>query len=209
MLHRSKGAEFPFPVSTTQCSVEKLPTQRSILASRYGVTTSVDKEELRVSSIWSHINKALDTASHNILLAKLERWIWWVDCSVGKELAGWVHPESSDQWPSAWMETRDQSCHPGVHIWTSTVYYLHQWQSGIKWILGKLANDPKLCGVVGTCGEWDAIQRNLDKLEDLACVSLLRFNKTKCKVLHHSPGNPWHQHRLGEEEVESSPGDKT
>lgn len=35
--------------------MEKLPPQLSVSASRHGVTTSVDKEELRVSSVWTHI----------------------------------------------------------------------------------------------------------------------------------------------------------
>ncbi|KAJ7418391.1 hypothetical protein WISP_59221 [Willisornis vidua] len=36
----------------------------------------------------------------------------------------------------------------------------------------------------------------------------MKFNKTKCKMLHRGQGNPQYQHKLGDEEIELSPAKK-
>jgi len=54
----------------------------------------------------------------------------------------------------------------------------------------------------------DAFHRDLDRLESWACANLMKFNKSKCKVLHLGQGNTKYRYRMGGEWIERSPEEK-
>jgi len=62
--------------------------------------------------------------------------------------------------------------------------------------------------MVDTLEGRDAIQKDLDRLERWACVSHMKSNKVKGKVLHVGWGNPKHKYRLSRQWLKSSPEEK-
>lgn len=62
---------------------------------RWWVTTSVNKGRV-TDVIYLDSGKAFYMVPPNILFSRLEKWIWWVDWEMEKELVGWANPEGRD-----------------------------------------------------------------------------------------------------------------
>ena len=70
--------------------------------------------------------------------------------------------------------------------------------SDIECTLSKLVDYTTLSGTVDMLEGMDAIQRDLEKLEQRAQENLRRIKNSKRKVLHLGLGNPHCQYRLGD-----------
>ena len=76
--------------------------------------------------------------------------------------------------------------------------------AGIECTLSKFANDTKLGGTVDSLECRETLKRDLDRLESLAITISMKFNKSKCQILHLQWGIPAYMYKLGDECLESS-----
>ena len=180
------------------CSGRSCTTQ--LLVTLDSWMNSLDKNT-PVDAVYLDFKKAFDTVPHNRLLTKLESY------GVTGKVLEWVKTFLSDRKQYVKVNNASSNCLPvtsgvpqgSVLGPTLFIYFINDLPDITQVPMKIFADDTKVFTEIHSENDKTKLQNAIDDMYNWTDDWLLRFNDSKCKIMHLGKNNPRYQYYIGNE----------